>query len=99
MIDKLTKEVENLVESMNQSLICALCRSSRLKEVEVLFENMLGKKWNNDEIVWTILIDGLLKERESELCMKLLHVMESKSCNISFQTYVILARELSKLDG
>ncbi|XP_059285087.1 protein Rf1, mitochondrial-like [Lycium ferocissimum] len=72
--------------SIYQSLIRALCRSSRLKEVEVLFENMIGKQWNNDEIVWTILIDGLLKERESELCMKLLHVMESKSYTINFQT-------------
>jgi hypothetical protein len=36
--------------------------ASRLGEAQSLFESMLEKEWNNDEIDLTILVDGLLKE-------------------------------------
>jgi pentatricopeptide repeat protein len=84
--------------SIYKALICALCMASRLGEAQSLFESMLEKEWNNDEIVWTILVDGLLKEGQLDLCMKLLHVMKSRNCILNSHTYVILARELSKLD-
>lgn len=81
-----------------KELICALCRASRVEEAQTLFESMLEKEWNNDEIVWTVFVDGLLKEGQLDICMKLLHVMEDRNYILNIQTYEILARELSKLD-
>ena len=75
-----------------KALICALCRGSQVEEAQAMFVSMLEKQWNADEVVWTVLIDGLLKEKQLDLCMKLLHIMESKNCELNFQTYVILAR-------
>lgn len=79
-----------------RALICALCKIDKMEEAQSIFENMLLQHWNPDEIVWTILIDGLLKDGKPDLCMKFLHIMEAKNCKPTFQTYVILAREVSK---
>ncbi|KAL2462881.1 putative E3 ubiquitin-protein ligase [Forsythia ovata] len=55
---------------------CPVCREINwVKEAEILFENMLEKQWNTNEIVWTILLDGLLKEGKSKVCLKLLQTM------------------------
>lgn len=59
---------------------------------------MLDKQWNTDEIVWTVLVDGLVTKGLPDLCLKFLHIMESRNCCINLQTYVILANELSKVD-
>ncbi|KAG9443477.1 hypothetical protein H6P81_014817 [Aristolochia fimbriata] len=78
-----------------KAMICALHKANRIEEARNLFEGMLCKQWSPDEIVWTVLVDGLIKEGGSDLCMSLLHVMESRGREITFQTYMILARELS----
>lgn len=74
--------------------MCALCKVGRVEELEALFGKLLHMQWSADEIIWTVLIDGIVKEGGSDLCMKLLHQMESSSCKIKFHSYVILAREV-----
>lgn len=83
--------------SIYKVLICALCRSSRVEEAQSLFHSLLEEKWNSDLIVWTVLVDGLLHEGQSDVCMKFLHLMESRNCALSLYTYLSLARELSKV--
>lgn len=82
-----------------KALICALLKANQVEKAQVLFENMLEKQWNPDEIIWTLLVDGLLKDGMFNLCLKFLHVMESKKGSVSLQAYVVLERELSKLGG
>ena len=84
--------------SIYAALICALCKTCRTEEAQNLFECMLEKQWNSNDVVWTVLTDGLLKEGMSNLCLKFLHIMESKNCSLNLQTYVTMARELSKVD-
>lgn len=79
-----------------KALICALCQLHRRKEARIIFENMLTRTWNPDDVVWTVLIDGLLGAGYKDLCMEFLRIMETSHCKPSFQTYIILAREASK---
>jgi pentatricopeptide repeat protein len=43
-----------------KALLCALCQSHRRKEAQFVFEDMLSRTFNPDNIVWTVLVDGLL---------------------------------------
>lgn len=79
--------------------IRALCESKLLKQVEVVFDEMLEKQWNSYEVVWTVLIDSLLKYGESKLCLNLLHKMKSKGIPIGKHTCLIVARELHRIDN
>ncbi|KAF5746160.1 putative pentatricopeptide repeat-containing protein [Tripterygium wilfordii] len=84
--------------SIYKVLVCALCKENRVEEAQSLFTGMLEKNFSSDEIVWTILVDGLLKEGESDLCMKLLHLVECRNYTLSVTTYKIMAREHCKVD-
>ncbi|KAJ9551642.1 hypothetical protein OSB04_015687 [Centaurea solstitialis] len=81
-----------------KSLISAFCKNGQVGKALVLFEDMLDRRWDADEIVWTILIDGLLKEAEVETCVHFIHIMQSKNKVPNFQTYVMLAKEISAAD-
>lgn len=76
-------------------LICALCNLNRREEASHLFESMLPQQWSPDEIAWTILIDGLLKEGEADLCMKFLHIMEAKDYAPTFQALCYFEKSVS----
>lgn len=84
--------------SVYAALVSALCRTNRTKEAQNLLESMLEKQWSTDDIVWTVLVDGLIKEGLPDFCLKFLHIMESRNCSINIQTYAVLDRELSKVD-
>ncbi|CAI0552364.1 unnamed protein product [Linum tenue] len=82
--------------SVYKVLIHALCIINRVEEAEDLLKSLLEEQKCGDLIVWTVLVDGLLKGGKSELCIKFLHLMESRNYSLSLHTYVGLARELSK---
>ncbi|CAL9083239.1 unnamed protein product [Musa acuminata var. zebrina] len=81
-----------------KSLICALCEVDRVQEAQNLFHCMLLQHWSPDEVVWTILIDGLIKGGKPTLCTEFLQIMEAKGCKPTLHTHAILARELSAKD-
>uniref|UniRef100_A0ACD5W497 Uncharacterized protein n=1 Tax=Avena sativa TaxID=4498 RepID=A0ACD5W497_AVESA len=76
-----------------KALICALCQLHRRKEAQFIFEHMLSRAFNPDNIVWTVLIDGLLGAGYKDVCMKFLQIMEKNHRKPSFRSYNILARE------
>ncbi|KAM0898884.1 hypothetical protein ACQ4PT_021668 [Festuca glaucescens] len=63
-----------------KTLICALCQSDRRKEAQFVFEHMLSRTFNPDNIVWTVLVDGLLGGGYKDLCKEFLHIMEKNHC-------------------
>jgi pentatricopeptide repeat protein len=79
-----------------KALICALCQFNRRKEAQFIFEHMLSRPFDPDNIVWTVLIDGLLGAGYKDLCMEYLHIMENNHREPSFRSYNILAREALK---
>lgn len=79
-----------------KELICTLCQLHRRKEARFVFEKMLSRALNADEIVWTILINGLLGAGYKDLCMEFLHIMETNRRNPSSHARTILAREALK---
>lgn len=80
-------------------LISALCKERQVSKARVLFEDMLDRQWDTDEIVWTVLIDGVFKDADVDTCLCFIHIMELKNRVPNFQTYVMLAKELSAVDG
>lgn len=83
--------------SVYKALICALFKANEVEKAQVVFEKILDQHLNPDEIIWTILVDGLLKEGGFEMCRNFLQIMESKKCSVSLQAYIVLKNELSKL--
>nr|GFC54561.1 hypothetical protein [Tanacetum cinerariifolium] len=79
-----------------KTLISALCKDGRCSNASELFENMLDQQLDADEIIWTVLIDGLLKDAEVDACVHFLGIMESKNRKASVQTYITLSKELVK---
>jgi pentatricopeptide repeat protein len=79
-----------------KALICALCQFHRREEAQFIFEHMLSRAFNPDNIVWTVLIDGLLGAGYKDLCMEFLHIMEKNHHKPSFRSYTIVAREVLK---
>ena len=58
--------VENGYEpqlSLYNSVIPGLCKEGKVQEVERSFDNALRSGHNPDEGMWTMLIDGLLKDK------------------------------------
>lgn len=62
-----------------KELICALCQFHRRSEAQFVFEDMLSRNFSFDDIVWTILINGLIGAGYKDLCMEFLHIMGKKS--------------------
>lgn len=59
-------------------MIPVLCKQGKVQEAERLFGNALPSGYNPDEGMWTMLIDGLLKDGENDTCLKQLKAMEKK---------------------
>ena len=55
-----------------KALICALCKVNSLTDAQKVFEKMLMKDWNPDEVLWAVLIDGLLNEGFQNVCTNFL---------------------------
>ncbi|KAJ0715717.1 putative tetratricopeptide-like helical domain superfamily [Helianthus annuus] len=81
-----------------KALICGLCKIGQMSKARELFENMLDQQWDADEVVWTILIDGVLREADVDTCVRCIHIMESKNRIPNFETYVMLAKQVSATD-
>jgi hypothetical protein len=62
-----------------------------------MFEDMLSRTFNPDNIECTVLINGLLGARGKNVCMEFLHTMKKNHRNPSFRAYTILARKVLKV--
>ncbi|KAK1311589.1 Pentatricopeptide repeat-containing protein [Acorus calamus] len=74
-------------------LICGFCEDGDVIKAKLVFHSLLNCGYNNDEIAWKILIDGLLKSGHVNQCSELLVLMEGKNCQPSPQTYDTLIKE------
>jgi pentatricopeptide repeat protein len=59
-------------------IICSLCEEGSIKTAKKVLGDMLLEEYNYDEIVWKILIDGLLRKGNAAECSILLSVMEEQ---------------------
>ncbi|KAL2938647.1 hypothetical protein RDABS01_022096 [Bienertia sinuspersici] len=79
-------------------LISTLCKLNQVDEAVLLFKSVLEKKWNSDEVVWSVFIDGLLREGQLDPCVKLLEIIQYSEVTVTRYTCKLLAEELSKVD-
>ncbi|CAE5966061.1 unnamed protein product [Arabidopsis arenosa] len=102
-------EAANIVEDMIcsdhspqlehcKTLICGLYEKGERERGYSVFKKLLGCGYNDDEIAWKILIDGMLKQGLVEECSQLFQEMEKNGCNISPRTHSILTQKLHGKD-
>jgi pentatricopeptide repeat protein len=75
-------------------IICSLCEEGSIKTAKQVFGDMLSKEYNYDEIVWRILIDGLLQKGNVSECSSLLSVMDEQDCRPSDALYARLTGKI-----
>jgi len=103
---KLLKEALRFLDSMVERgylprlesyrfIICALCEEGSFHTAKSIFGDMLSKEYNCDEIVWKILIDGLLQNGNTADCSRLLSFMEEQNCHPSSAIYARLTSEIT----
>jgi hypothetical protein len=56
-----------------------LCQFHRRKEAQFIFEDMLSRTFNPDNIEWAVLTSGLLGAGGKNVCKEFLHTTEKKS--------------------
>ncbi|EPS72780.1 hypothetical protein M569_01977, partial [Genlisea aurea] len=75
-------------------LVCGFYGEGREEEARGTFRGMLRGGYNHDEVVWKVLIDGLMKEGFLEGCCELVVVMRKMGCCINPQTHLALVQGL-----
>lgn len=75
-------------------LICGLYEKGHKDQAEAIFCSLLRCGYNNDEIAWKVLIDGLQKKGLVDSCSELIKVMESNGCHPKPHTYSMLIEGL-----
>lgn len=78
-----------------QHLLCGLISEGQDHRVKEIFGNSRWKDYNPDEIVWKVIIDGLIRKGHSDICLDMISKLEQMNCRPSNQTYAMLAEELS----
>ncbi|XP_048534397.1 pentatricopeptide repeat-containing protein At5g65560-like [Triticum urartu] len=78
-----------------QHLLCGLISEGQAHMAEEIFGNGRWEDYNPDEIVWKVIIDGLIRNGHSDICRDMVSKLEQRNCRPSNQTYVMLAEELS----
>ncbi|CAH1448019.1 unnamed protein product [Lactuca virosa] len=96
MFDKALSLVNNMVENgvlvdleTYKLLICGLYEEGKHEKGKEVFCSLLDG-YNSDEVVWTILLDGLLKRGLVKRYFELVGVMEEKGCHLNRYTYQIV---------
>jgi len=103
---KLLKEALGFLDTMAKNgylphlesyrfIICALCEEGSFHTAKSIFGDILSKEYNCDEIVWKILIDGLLQRGNTADCSSLLSFMEEQNCRPSAAIYARLTGEIT----
>ncbi|KAJ6798473.1 putative pentatricopeptide repeat-containing protein isoform X1 [Iris pallida] len=82
-----------------QLLLSGLCDHGNVEKAKLVFSYLLGRGYNFDEIVWTILIDGLLKKDHFHAFSEMLSIMEERQCSPSPETYALLRKEYPSLEN
>lgn len=77
-------------------LICGLYDDGNNDKAKTTFFRLLDCGYNNDEVAWKLLIDGLLKRGLVDRCSELLDIMEKNGSRLSSQTYSLLIEGLDR---
>jgi pentatricopeptide repeat protein len=78
-----------------QHLLCGLFSEGQTNVATQIFASSRWEDYNPDEIVWKVIIDGLIKKGHSVMCCAMISRLEQMNCTPSNQTYAMLAEELS----
>ncbi|KAH0678699.1 hypothetical protein KY284_019784 [Solanum tuberosum] len=80
-------------------LVCGLYDDGNNEKAKTTFFRLLGCGYNNDEVAWKLLIDGLLKRGLVDRCLELLDIMEKNRFRLSAHTYSLLLEGLDRTDN
>jgi pentatricopeptide repeat protein len=78
-----------------QHLLCGLISEGQANMAKVIFGNSRWEDYNPDEIVWKVIIDGLIRKGHPASCHDMISRLEQMNCRPSNRTYAMLAEELS----
>jgi pentatricopeptide repeat protein len=78
-----------------QHLLSGLTAEGQEDRAKEIFRDSRWKDYNPDEIVWKVIIDGLIRKGHSEMCHDMISTLEQMNCKLSDQTYAMLTEELS----
>lgn len=71
-------------------LICGLFDEESNEKANAFFCSMLHCGYNQDEVVWKLLLDGLVKRGHVNRCSELVSIMENMGCQLHPETYSML---------
>lgn len=77
-----------------QHLLSGLICEGQTDKAKEIFMNSRWKDYSPDEIVWKVIIDGLIKKGHSDISREMIIMLERMNCRPSHQTYAMLTEEL-----
>lgn len=78
-----------------QHLLSGLTSEGQTDRAKEIFRDCKWKDYNPDEIVWRVIIDGLVRKGYTDVCHDMIPMLEQINCKPSDQTYAMLTEELS----
>jgi pentatricopeptide repeat protein len=78
-----------------QQLLSGLTAEGQADRAKEIFRGLRWKEYNTDEIVWKVIIDGLIRKGHPDMCHDMISILEQMKCKPSDETYAMLTEELS----
>jgi len=78
-----------------QNLLSGLTAEGQADRAKEIFRDSRWKDYNPDEIVWKVIIDGLIRKGHSDVCHDMISILEQMNCKPRDETYAMLTEELS----
>ncbi|KAL6634078.1 hypothetical protein ACP70R_026749 [Stipagrostis hirtigluma subsp. patula] len=78
-----------------QRMLSGLTAEGQVTRAKKIFRDSRWEDYNPDEIVWKVIIDGLIRKGHSDICHDMISILEQMNCRPSHQTYAMLTKELS----
>jgi pentatricopeptide repeat protein len=76
-------------------LVCGLFEQGNQEKAEEIFRSLLSCEYNYDEVVWKVLLDGLVRKGHVDECSQLRDIMEKNGCRLHSDTHTMLSQELN----